>query len=154
MNIVLGADHAGFELKNQIAGWLQKAGHDVQNLGTDSGSSVDYPDFAAAVAQVVASGEADRGVLVCGTGVGMAMTANRITGVRATNCTDVYTRPDVTPTQRCQRSLPGSSGRRPRPGSRAAGCLSGRGVRGRAPLEKSRQNRFGTWLMTRSRPRS
>lgn len=91
MKIALGADHAGYRLKNQIAGWLQRDGREVQNLGTDSEHSVDYPDYARAVAQLVASGEVDRGILVCGTGVGMAMTANKVAGARAVNCTEHYT---------------------------------------------------------------
>ena len=91
MRIALGADHAGWELKATIRGWLAEHRHEVEDLGTDSGASVDYPDFAQRVSARVASGEADRGILVCGTGAGMAMAANRHPGVRAVNCIDSFT---------------------------------------------------------------
>jgi len=84
MRIAVGADHAGFSLKEHLAGWLALAGHEVRDLGTHSGESVDYPDFAKAVADAVASGSADRGLLVCFTGAGMAIAANKVDGVRAT----------------------------------------------------------------------
>lgn len=83
MKIALGADHAGFELKERLKGYLENLGHEVLDLGTDSPSSVDYPDFGFAVGRAVAGGRAERGVVVCGTGIGIAMAANRVTGVRA-----------------------------------------------------------------------
>jgi ribose 5-phosphate isomerase B len=83
MTIAIGADHAGFALKQQIGDTLRQTGHQVIDFGTNSGESTDYPDYAAAVARDVASGQADRGILVCGTGVGMSMAANKIPGVRA-----------------------------------------------------------------------
>lgn len=83
MRIALAADHAGFELKQHLAEYLRGQGHDVDDLGTHDRQSTDYPDYAARVARSVAAGEADRGVLVCGTGTGMAMAANRHRGVRA-----------------------------------------------------------------------
>jgi ribose 5-phosphate isomerase B len=83
MTIAIGADHAGFALKQQIGDTLREAGHKVIDFGTNSAESTDYPDYAAAVARDVASGQADRGILVCGTGVGMSMAANKIPGVRA-----------------------------------------------------------------------
>jgi ribose 5-phosphate isomerase B len=83
MRIAIGADHAGFVLKEHLRRKLLRDGHEVLDLGTDSQESCDYPDFAAAVARDVAQGRSDRGVLVCGTGVGMAMAANKIAGVRA-----------------------------------------------------------------------
>jgi ribose 5-phosphate isomerase B len=89
MRIAIGSDHAGFEQKEQLREHLAREGHDVVNLGTDSGNeSVDYPDYAVAVAKQVAAGEADYGVLVCGTGMGMAIAANKVDGVRAVNVTD------------------------------------------------------------------
>jgi ribose 5-phosphate isomerase B len=91
MRIALGADHAGFDLKEHLRGVLAAAGHDVADLGTRSRESTDYPDFAHAVAAEVAAGRAERGVLVCGTGVGMAMAANRHKGVRAAACGDLFT---------------------------------------------------------------
>ena len=86
--IALGADHAGFPLKENLKSWLADRGHRVLDFGTHSGESVDYPDYAAAVGSAVAKGEADRGVLVCGTGIGMAIAANKIAGVRAAQCSD------------------------------------------------------------------
>lgn len=89
MRIALGSDHAGYEQKEQIKAHLEGTGHEILDLGTTSADeSVDYPDFAVDVAQKVASGDAEYGVLVCGTGVGMAMAANKVDGVRAANVTD------------------------------------------------------------------
>ncbi|MEO8276128.1 MAG: ribose 5-phosphate isomerase B [Thermoanaerobaculia bacterium] len=90
MRIAIGADHAGFSLKEHLRAQLLTAGHDVHDFGTDSEVSVDYPDFAARVAGAIASGAADSGVLVCGTGIGMAIAANRVHGVRAAACIDLY----------------------------------------------------------------
>lgn len=83
MKIAIGADHAGFALKQQIGEALRQAGHQVIDVGTNSTESADYPDFAAAVARDVAAGQADRGILVCATGVGMSIAANKVAGVRA-----------------------------------------------------------------------
>lgn len=83
MRVALGADHAGHSLKDDLAAHLRGAGHQVFDLGTSGPSSVDYPDFAVAVCQAVLDGRADRGVLVCGTGQGMAMAANKVPGIRA-----------------------------------------------------------------------
>ncbi|MBN1808541.1 MAG: ribose 5-phosphate isomerase B [Planctomycetes bacterium] len=90
MKIAVGSDHAGFELKKALVEYLGSTCHHVEDMGTGSGESVDYPDFAAVVGKAVAGGSADRGVLVCGTGIGMAISANKIRGVRAANCTDEY----------------------------------------------------------------
>jgi ribose 5-phosphate isomerase B len=83
MRIALGADHAGVALKRDVARLLDERGISYTDFGTDSTDSVDYPDFAAVVGREVASGRYDRGILVCGTGTGMAMAANKIPGVRA-----------------------------------------------------------------------
>ncbi len=83
MRIAIGADHAGYTLKELIKGRLAAGADQVADVGTDSEAPVDYPDFAAAVGALVASGRCDRGVLVCGTGIGMAMAANKVHGVRA-----------------------------------------------------------------------
>jgi ribose 5-phosphate isomerase B len=88
MRIALASDHAGFPLKDHLAVSLAAAGHDVIDLGTDSGESVDYPRYAEAAARQVAGGEADRGVLVCGSGNGVAIVANKIAGIRAVNAHD------------------------------------------------------------------
>ena len=89
--IALGADHAGWELKEALKAWLIDHGHQVLDFGTHSPESVDYPDYAAQVAEAVAVGKVDRGVLVCGTGIGMAIAANKVPGVRAALCGDPFT---------------------------------------------------------------
>lgn len=89
--IALGADHAGYQVKERIKELLQKLGHEVIDFGTHSEESVDYTDYAQQVARSVASAEVDRGVLVCGTGIGTAMVANKFPGIRAANCNDTYT---------------------------------------------------------------
>lgn len=86
MKIALGADHAGYELKNRIKQHLSDGGYEIQDEGTNSSESVDYPDFAMKVAEDVAEGRAALGVLVCGTGIGMAISANKVPGIRAANC--------------------------------------------------------------------
>jgi ribose 5-phosphate isomerase B len=83
MRIVVGADHAGFTLKEHVKAMLQASGHEVIDVGTTSTESVDYPQYAAAAARLVASGEAERGVIACGSGVGVAMVANKVHGIRA-----------------------------------------------------------------------
>jgi ribose 5-phosphate isomerase B len=83
MKIAIGADHAGFDLKNQLGDALRQTGHEVCDFGTNSAESTDYPDYAARVAKAVASGTVERGVLVCGSGVGMSIAANKVPGVRA-----------------------------------------------------------------------
>ena len=90
MKIALGADHAGFELKDQIKQHLQQKGIAVRDEGTNSGDSVDYPDYARLVAHDVAEQHADLGILVCGSGIGMAMTANKVGGIRAANVSSEY----------------------------------------------------------------
>jgi ribose 5-phosphate isomerase B len=88
MRIAIGADHAGVVLKDQLKQWLIDRGDTVDDVGTHSTDSVDYPDYAVMVARAVAGGTAERGVLVCGTGLGMAMAANKIDGIRAAPIVD------------------------------------------------------------------
>lgn len=88
MRITVGSDHAGFELKQHVAEALRAAGHDVIDVGTDSEESTHYPLFAEPAARMVADGEAQRGVLVCGSGVGVNIVANKVDGVRAVNAHD------------------------------------------------------------------
>jgi ribose 5-phosphate isomerase B len=90
VRIVLASDHAGRTLRLAVAQHLGGAKHTITDLGTDGTASVDYPDYAAKVAAAVARGEADLGILVCGTGIGMSMTANRVRGVRAAVCTNEF----------------------------------------------------------------
>ena len=88
MKIAVGSDHAGFELKELVETMLAEAGHDVTDVGTDSDESTDYPLHAEAAARLVAEGEAERAVLVCGSGVGVSIVANKVDGVRAVNAHD------------------------------------------------------------------
>lgn len=90
MKVAVGADHAGFEAKERLKGWLEGRGSDVVDVGTDGLASVDYPDFAFEVAMRVATGGADLGLLVCGSGIGMAIAANKVPGARAATCVDPY----------------------------------------------------------------
>jgi RpiB/LacA/LacB family sugar-phosphate isomerase len=90
MRIVIGADHAGFELKQILGSHLRPRGHEVIDAGTNSNEPVDYPDYAEAVSKVIVDGRADRGVLVCGSGVGASVSANKIPGIRAGLCHDTY----------------------------------------------------------------
>ena len=83
MRIAIASDHAGFVQKAPLADYLRGKGHEVVDLGPDTDDRVDYPDFADKVARCVAAGKADRGVLVCGTGIGMALTADKVAGIRA-----------------------------------------------------------------------
>lgn len=89
MKVVLGADHAGILTKRELVEFLQSKNHEVEDLGPYTEDSVDYPDFAFAVAERVADGEADRGILICGSGIGMSMAANKVKGVRAALCLTV-----------------------------------------------------------------
>ncbi len=82
MRIALSADHAGYELKDVLALWLREAGHDVIDLGTNGPESVDYPDFGARLARALATGDAERGIAICGSGIGIAIAANRNPGCR------------------------------------------------------------------------
>lgn len=90
MRIVVGSDHAGFVLKDHLAARLRGQGHVVEDIGTNSTASVDYPDLAVAVARAIAEERAECGLLVCGTGQGMAMTANRVPGIRAAVCSETF----------------------------------------------------------------
>lgn len=90
MRIAIGADHAGFEMKRDLAGYLAKCGHEVTDMGTHSAAPVDYPDISEAVAQAVRNGQADRGLVVCGSGAGAAIAACKFPGIRASVCHDSY----------------------------------------------------------------
>jgi RpiB/LacA/LacB family sugar-phosphate isomerase len=90
MRIVVGSDHGGYALKQDVADGLRRDGHDVLDVGTNSAEPVDYPDFAEAVGAAVVAGRAERGVLICGSGVGASVAANKLPGVRAAICHDSY----------------------------------------------------------------
>lgn len=90
MRIVVGADHAGYDLKEVLAAYLRHRGHEIVDVGTSSDDPVDYPDYAAALSQAILDGRAERGVLVCGSGVGSSVAANKIPGIRAGLCHNTY----------------------------------------------------------------
>ncbi len=90
MRLAIACDHAGFPLKAPVADELRKLGHDVIDLGTNSTDPVDYPDYAAAVAQAILDGRAERGVLVCGSGAGACVAANKFKGIRGATCHDSF----------------------------------------------------------------
>ena len=90
MKIVIGSDHAGFDLKNKVIAHLKERGFDPVDVGTYSTDSCNYPDYAGKVAEAVAGGEFERGILVCGTGIGMSMAANKYKGIRAACCSDTF----------------------------------------------------------------
>ena len=88
MRLVVGSDHAGFELKQEVVRHLSAAGHDVEDIGTESTASVDYPDFGAAIGRTVADGGAELGIAICGSGIGISIAANKVPGVRAATVSD------------------------------------------------------------------
>ncbi len=90
MNIVMASDHAGFELKTTLVETVKGLGHTVIDVGTDSTEPVDYPDFAVRLAAEILAGRAERGILLCGSGIGASVAANKIPGIRAGNCEDYY----------------------------------------------------------------
>lgn len=90
MRVAIAADHAGFSLKQELASWLGQAGHQLLDLGTDSAAPVDYPDYAEALGRAVLEAQAERGILICGSGVGAAVAANKLPGIRAGLCHDTY----------------------------------------------------------------
>jgi ribose 5-phosphate isomerase B len=90
MVIGIGSDLAGFNLKNVVISYLKDAGHDVKDYGTYDLSSVDYPDFGLAVAEAVCRSECEKGIIICGTGIGISIAANKVPGIRAALCTDTY----------------------------------------------------------------
>ncbi len=91
MKIVIGGDHAGFELKEKVLKYLEESGHDVKHVGSFTPEMVDFPDIAKKVCEAIKSGEAERGIMVCGTGVGAAIACNKCPGIRASVVHDVYT---------------------------------------------------------------
>lgn len=90
MKLAIGSDHAGLDLKKGLADYLTKNGHEVVDVGTYTPDSVDYPDYAEKLGQAVLSGRAERGILICGSGVGASVAANKMKGIRAGLCHDVY----------------------------------------------------------------
>ena len=90
MKIAIGSDHGGYDLKEQVKTWLQEMGHEVEDFGCHSKESCDYPDFGAAAARAVASGQCEKGVVICTTGIGISMTANKVKGIRCALCGDPW----------------------------------------------------------------
>ena len=90
MKIVIGSDHGGFELKKEVKAHLEEKGYEVVDVGTYTGESCDYPDIAKAGCEKIQSGECERGILICGTGIGISMAANKCKGIRAACCSDTF----------------------------------------------------------------
>ncbi len=90
MKLMIGSDHGGFELKEEVKKYLESLGHEVVDVGTYTPDSCDYPDIAKAGCEKITSGECERGILICGTGIGISMAANKIRGIRAACCSDTY----------------------------------------------------------------
>jgi ribose 5-phosphate isomerase B len=90
LKVAIGCDHGGIDLKKDIIAVLRELGHEVEDQGCNSSDSVDYPSFARAVSTLVQDGECERGILICGTGIGMSMAANRIPGIRAALCHEMF----------------------------------------------------------------
>ncbi len=90
MKIAIGCDHAALKLKNDVIEKLRKEGYEVEDFGIHEQKSVDYPDYALPVAEAVASGRADKGILICGTGIGMSIAANKVKGIRCALCSDTF----------------------------------------------------------------
>ncbi|HMK61592.1 MAG TPA: ribose 5-phosphate isomerase B [Dissulfurispiraceae bacterium] len=91
MLVAIGSDHAGLDLKTEVISLLKDLGHEHKDFGTDTPQSVDYPDFGEKVAETVAQGVAARGILICGTGIGMSIVANKFRNIRAALCNDLFT---------------------------------------------------------------
>ncbi len=90
MLVAIGSDHAGLDLKNDVVALLKEMGHEVSDYGTDTPASVDYPDFGEKVSVTVSEGKAERGILICGTGIGMSIVANKFRDIRAALCNDLF----------------------------------------------------------------
>ena len=90
MKIAVACDHGGLNLKNALIAYLEKNGHEVKNFGTDTFDSCDYPDYAVLAAEAVASGECERGIVVCSSGIGVSIVANKVPGIRCAHCHDTY----------------------------------------------------------------
>ncbi|WP_308636732.1 ribose 5-phosphate isomerase B [Paenibacillus silvisoli] len=90
MKIAIGADHAGYRLKDELVPFIESLGHEIEDVGCDCSQSVDYPDYALPVAELVAQGKADRGILICGTGIGMSIAANKVRGIRCALVHDMF----------------------------------------------------------------
>ena len=89
--IAIASDHGGYDLKNYLLVFLKKLGYDLDDMGPTNSDSVDYPDYAISLAQVVIEGKVPRGIVICGTGIGMSIVVNRFPGIRGTLCSDLYT---------------------------------------------------------------
>lgn len=90
MKIAIASDHGGFALKQEIAGYLRELGHEAEDFGCHSAESCDYPDFAGAAARAVAAGDCERGIVVCSTGIGISIAANKVHGIRCALCGDLF----------------------------------------------------------------
>ena len=133
MKIVIANDHAAVSLKMEIMQYLQELGHEVVNIGTDVAERCNYPDFGERAARMVAAGEADCGVLICGTGVGISIAANKVKGIRAAVCSEPTTARLVKEHNNANMIAFGAQDRGCGSGKIDCGRLSGRGIPGRPP---------------------
>ena len=141
MRIAIGADHAGFDLKQRLGAYLRQRGHEVIDVGTMNKDPVDYPDYAEAVAKVILDGHAERGLLICGSGVGASVAANKLPGIRAAVCHDTYSARQGVEHDDMNILVLGSKGHRRRAGARAGAGFSRRQVYGgRAPSSPCGEN--------------
>ena len=141
MRIAIGADHAGFTLKEHLKETLAGLGHQVEDFGTHSDASVDYPPICAAVGRAVVAGKADRGIVLGGSGQGEQIAANKVRGVRAALVQRSLYGPAVAPAQRRQRPLDGRAHRGVRPRGRDSGTVAEHAVRRRTASEPPEPNR-------------
>ncbi len=141
MRITIGSDHAGFELKTLLIDYLQKSGHQLKDVGTSNTQPVDYPDYAEAVSLSVLRGDSERGILICGSGVGASVAANKIPGIRAGLCHDTYSAHQGVEHDNTNVLVLGSRIIGPGAGQRSLHCLHQRTFhRRRAACTPARQN--------------
>ena len=124
MKIAIGCDHGGYLLKQDILIWLEEHNIDFEDVGCYSTESVDYPMYGEKVGRMVASGQCDKGIVICTTGIGISIAANKVAGIRCAHCTDPPVRRDDPPPQRRQRAGTGCRHHRPQSGQAHGGGLS------------------------------
>lgn len=121
--IAIGCDHGGYEIKQKILAHLRDRGLAYKDFGCDSTASVDYPVYGKAVARAVAAGECEKGIVICSTGIGISIAANKVPGIRCALCGDCFSAPGHPAAQRCQCVSAGGVGHRTRPGAGNRGYL-------------------------------
>ena len=126
--LAIGSDHGGYALKEEIKKYLDSKQIAYEDFGTLTGESCDYPDIANAACQAIVSGRCDRGILICGTGIGISMAANKVKGIRAACCSDYFSAKYTRLAQRRQCAVHGRTGGGPRPGHRTGGGVPPYGI--------------------------